>query len=136
MRPIVSFISAAAFLLHMWLGCCAHHAHACEGSACPPHSVEAVDHSHADHDHGVNSPCEQSPTDSPCPAERCDGSQCVFVSVGKTELPQDSTIALLPVLSSTACAGLCTAHAVSVIDTGGLIALPVRIHLFNQVLLT
>lgn len=137
MRPIVSFITAAAFLLHMWLGCCAHHAHADDEANCHQHTRQLAapaDHSHAGHDHEAGE-SQGQPTESPCPADGCDESHCVFLSVGKTDLAKTTTAALLPALASESIAAFFDVPPTKLIDSGGLIGPPIRLHLLNQVLL-
>lgn len=137
MRNIVTLISAAAFLLHFALGCCAHHAHATEGvtvqtdDCCCQHGCN---HSGS----GGNSP-EREPQDtddSDCPGHRCTDSQCVFMAAGKTVVAKDTFTAVLPVCVAerlSQSSNLRPAHGA--IDLWGLIGPPVRTHLFNQVLL-
>jgi len=73
----LNFITATAFLTHMLVGCCWHHAHACEehagASVALNHSTTDCDahgHQHADHsesgDHGEDSSHDD-----------CDGQSCV-----------------------------------------------------------
>jgi hypothetical protein len=136
MRAFVSILTAVAFLLHMWLGCCAHHAHA-EETTCDRH--EAADQ-HADyaHDHpGHETPCQQLPEegDSPCPTEPCSEGECVFLKVGKLEFDGPAAVAHLPAPVSDSLAGLSPAKTREAIDSGGLAAPPVRLHLAHQVLL-
>ena len=129
MRFVISLTTAIAFLAHAILGCCAHHVHAAEETTCSQH--EAVQSGHY---HAAESP-KDSPKDSPCPAERCNGSHCVFMAAGKVELAKVTTVALLPVSTSDSIAHFRDPLGTTVIDTGGLIEPPVRLHLFNQVLL-
>src|SRR6187401_1278380 len=103
MRTIVTLFTAAAFMLHFTLGCCAHHAHAAEGAVCPckiavhdhdghdhdGHDHDGHDHDghdHDGHDHESSEPCDQSPgdSDSPCPGHHCNDGHCVFMAAGKT----------------------------------------------------
>ena len=142
MRTIVTLITAAAFVLHFALGCCAHHAHAAAGAICSHHSNIVVGdrccHDHGGHSHDSPESSDQSPagSDSECPRQHCNDGHCVFMAAGKTVVAKATFVAVLP---------LCIAEPVSVesisslaaaaIDSGGLIALPVRTHLFNQVLL-
>lgn len=135
MRSIVSLITAFAFLLHLWLGCCAHHGHATEGQTCHLHAAEGASHDHAGHDHGTDSSSEDEPGKSPGPAERCEGSPCVFLKAAQSEVAKRAPTAILPVVASDFAASLSAAPSPSLIDTGGGNELPVRLHLFHQVLL-
>ena len=140
MRAIVTLITTAAFVLHFALGCCAHHAHAAEGMVCPDHAkVAAHDqncHDHDGNDHDSQEPCEQSSSDSECPAQHCGSPHCVFMAAGKTVVAKTAFTAVLPpFVAEPASFASLSPLAVAAIDTGGLIALPVRPHLFHRVLL-
>ena len=142
MRTIVTLITAAAFMLHFTLGCCAHHALAAEGTVCSDHAQVAVHdhdcHGHDGHDHESPGSGDQSPCDSKseCPGQHCNDGQCVFMAAGKTVVAKAAFITVLPlcVAEPTSFESI-SSVATAAIDSGGLIALPVRTHLFNQVLL-
>lgn len=143
MRFVVTLITAAAFALHFTLGCCAHHAHADEGTACNDYSIVAV-HSHDGHDHDGHShdspePCDQSPgdSDSPCPGQHCNDGHCVFMAAGKTVVAKAVFMVVLPrcIAEPTSFESISSLATAAIDSGGGLIALPVRTHLFNQVLL-
>ena len=51
MQAITSHLATYLLLIHMVLGCCFHHAHACESECCP--EPAAVSHSCDCHDNGV-----------------------------------------------------------------------------------
>lgn len=133
MKPAITLTTAAAFLLHMLLGCCLHHAHAAQETVCE-HANEAG-HSHAGHDHALETPSDQSHAEAPDSEGHCTGTHCVFLSGGKAPLTKLTTLALLPAFTSEAVATLCAVTSIKFIDTGGLFEPPVRLHLFNQVLL-
>lgn len=135
MRPIVSFITVAAFVLHMWLGCCAHHAHATEETTCHQFVAKLADPSHAGHGHDNESPCDKSQEDSPSPAEGCTGSYCVFLTIAKTELAKLAMVAVLPVPAIDVIAILDVSSSANLVDTEEPIPYPVRLHLLNRVLL-
>jgi hypothetical protein len=140
MRTILTLITAAAFMLHFTLGCCAHHAHAAGGVVCSDSSqAEAHDHECHGHDgHESHGSGDQSPGDSgpECPGQQCDDGQCVFMATGKTVVAKASLVTVLPlVLVEPGLFAADLPHATAAIDSGDLIALPVRTHLFNQVLL-
>ena len=137
MRFIVTLITAAAFTLHFTLGCCAHHAHAAEGTVCSGHA-NVADHHHDGHDHETPGPCDQSPadSDSECPSQHCNDGHCVFMAAGKTVVAKAAFTAVLPLcIAQPASVESISPLAAAAIDSGGRIALPVRTHLFNQVLL-
>jgi hypothetical protein len=142
MRFVVTLITAAAFVLHFTLGCCAHHAHAEEGTACCAHAKVAVHdhdcHDHDGHSHDSPEPSDQSPghSDSECPRQHCNDGHCVFMAAGKTVVAKATFIAVLPLcIAEPASIESISPLAAAAIDSGGGIALPVRTHLFNQVLL-
>ena len=137
MRTVVTLVAAAAFLLHFALGCCAHHAHAAEGV-----KVQTDDcccHHGCNHSGSSDRSHEQEPQDSDdsdCPGHRCTDSQCVFMATGKTVVAKDAFVTALPDCVAVPVALSSNVRPVdSAIDLWSLIALPVRIHLFNQVLL-
>jgi hypothetical protein len=135
MRSLITLITAAAFLLHFALGCCAHHAHAAEGAVCPGHSL-AANHDHDGHNHDSQEPREKSLSDSECPSQNCDDGHCVFMADGKTIEVNDVFAVVAPLFAAALPSlGQISLLATVAIDSGGLIALPVRTHLFNQVLL-
>jgi hypothetical protein len=89
MRQLVSITSLTAFLLHVLLGCCAHHTHAERpgDGALPSVAVghRACQHSHASH---------PAPKEAPhAPGERCQEGDCVFAACSKVELAKDSLLA-------------------------------------------
>ncbi len=130
-------------MLHFTLGCCAHHAHAAEEKVC---SSDANDddchdhdgHGHDGHDHESPESGDPSPgdSDSGCPGSHCDDGDCVFMAAGKTVIAKAVFITVLPLcIAEPASFALISSLAAAVNDAGSLIALPVRTHLLNQVLL-
>ena len=89
MRSVVSLITAGAFLLHLWLGCCGHHAHATEavapstGAKCHHH---CHDKGHASHEDDDTKSSDSDPGDHGCPGKQCDGPQCAFATNAKVSL--------------------------------------------------
>ena len=142
MRTIVTLVAAIAFMLHFALGCCAHHAHAGEGhrsvaqngAAKLAHCCSHDGHHHDGPDQGDE---PQEPlSDSDCPEQHCEEGNCVFMSAGKTVLEKTSFVALLPLFAAeSSVETVLSSLNVAAIDSGGNSGLPVRIHLFNQVLL-
>lgn len=132
MRPFISLVSCVAFLLHMWAGCCSHHAHAAEGNARLQQSKLAAI-SFGERTDVQSLHAELSP-DAPSSGDRCSESQCVSLVAGKVELSKMTMSVLLPV-----CLGQEREHLSALqswdVSAGGVIALPVRLHLYNQVLL-
>ena len=95
-------------------------------------------HDHDGHDHHSPQPSDKAPddSDSKCPGHLCSDGHCVFMAAGKTVVAKSAFIAVLPLfVAEPVSFAVVSPHAVAAIDSGGLIALPVRTHLFNQVLL-
>lgn len=94
MNTLVTLATSTAVLLHMLLGCCAHHAHAMDVTKCVHQPAVASCHS-AGHDHGEGSDGTAHDDSSKAPGvpgERCDGPQCSFIaSFLKVALPDAST---------------------------------------------
>jgi hypothetical protein len=134
MRTLVSLLTSVAFLLHMWLGCCVHHAHAVAESACTAHGEPAAD-SHRDHDPGVGTSGDESSEDSSCPQERCHDGHCVVLSTGKAEIAKDTLVVFLPPPVCGATCGFYGTFSANAIDWAGGKALTTRPHLLFQVLL-
>lgn len=132
MRPFISIVSCAVYLLHMWAGCCLHHEHAAEGKV----GLQQTKIAAVSNGEWINAQThlgESSPV-SPCPGERCSESQCVTVVAGKVALSKVTTDVRLAVSIGQEPQHFSVLQSWE-LDTGGLIALPVRLHLYNQVLL-
>jgi hypothetical protein len=131
MFRIVRCLTAVMLAVHVTVGCCAHHVHACEDQGhCPPGG-------------GGTSPDGQCHAGHSSPAEHahhgphdCQGSKCSFIVTSQTagnafvQLSQVFFVPLLDDLSSLP--GICCGQ--HFLPTGRLL-LPVRLHLANQVLL-
>src|SRR5262249_15015621 len=94
------------FLLHIWLGCCSHHAHASEPTsscASTPHTCHSHgchgSHQHGSHQHRGQQSSHKGPSKN-CPGKRCEGTQCEIASSAKVSLNKAwfSSAALLAVL--------------------------------------
>ena len=133
MRQLISLITTAAFLLHLGLGCGAHHAHAAGATACALPTLPA-DHGHCPgHDHSV--PDSETP-EHPGSHDDCHETHCTFLVAGKTTVVPDTLVtALPPVAFDTVLAQTASSSANWLRDTGDHLRLPVRLHLFHQVLL-
>lgn len=146
MRTIICLTTAFAFVLHIGMGCCSHHAHAAERITCLHHVTAEHDshdlatgghrHSHADHDHETHDHADESkesPTPDSCPAERCQDGKCVFDTINKIELSQLTNFSL-PSLSMSESLGMApVCPLASGFDSGGPLKLPLRLHLLHQV---
>lgn len=149
MKSIVNLVTVAALLLHFTLGCCAHHAHADEVSEFSgPETVVGQDHNC--HCHGTSchssESCDESAcvSDSHCPAQgcpdcpgtHCNDGQCVFMGAGKTLAGKNVPLVSIPLFVVTPIAiKSVSSEIATAIDSQGRVLLPVRPHLFNQVLL-
>jgi hypothetical protein len=134
MADLGRILTAAMFAFHVIVGCCAHHAHACnemdashpshEAEVSVGHSVEGFCLGHlVDHvEHGPND---------------CHGSQCTFVrpthDVVVPSLVQLGHLWVLPSLCHQLGAGEFS-EAQHCFPAGRLL-MPVPLHLANQVLL-
>jgi hypothetical protein len=149
MRTIICLTTALAFVLHIGMGCCSHHAHAAETVTCQHHITAEHDshnvapgghhHSHAGHDHETQDheradESNESPTPDSCPAEQCQDGKCVFDTINKIELSQLTNFSLpsFSVNESLDVASVCP--TASGFDSGGPLKLPLRLHLLHQVL--
>jgi hypothetical protein len=137
MRSIVTFIAVTAFMLHFLWGCCAHHVHANDRAA-SLNLAQAAGHCHGSGGHESPDPCGQLPDDSnsQCPGQHTSDCHCIFMAAGKMSVAKAVFQAALPVADElTSSSELTSSLAAAAIDSGGLIKLPVRIHLFHQVML-
>jgi hypothetical protein len=119
-RSLVSLMTLLAMLLHAWMGCCWHHAHAHPGD-CPEHPglLETVSHSHGsvcphhgDHQHLQNGKEQgeipqtqsQEPNSPRHNHHDCDEGTCQYLAgnILKVPAPADGQGSLdwLPALSS------------------------------------
>jgi hypothetical protein len=126
MRVLCRILIAVTLVVHLTAGCCAHHAHACEGTLRSPHGHTTYDgpclSSDSDHlHHGTND---------------CEGERCSFVSPSRAvsdSLAFSFQTFFTPLLDDQ----------LSPVGFGceempfasGRLLLPVRLHLANQVLL-
>lgn len=138
MRPFVAFLTAVAFLLHLGLGCCAHHTHGSGGTervVPTPQADVATHHGHSHgHDHSVpDSNAPEHPGDS---HSDCHQNHCTFLVTGKTTIVPDTLVtALPPVAHAAVVAQRASSSANWIRDTGDHLQLPVRLHLLKQVML-
>jgi hypothetical protein len=136
MRAAISLITATAFWLHILLGCCAHHAHAVDGSTRAfPFSLaeEVADHGHS---HGHSVPDSDTPQHPRGSHDDCHESHCTFLVTGTTTVVKDPLVAALPAVTFGAVVAQAASSSIHwILDTGDHLRLPVRLHLFNQVLL-
>ena len=129
MRASINLVSVAAFLLHLALGCCAHHVHADQRVV--GHVAHGANRNEIE---STGTPLAQLPGD--CPASKCDVAHCAFLTAGKA-------VAHNPVLPKLfACAAhdpvraALLAHAsFPQLDFNEPPALSVRRHLLHQVFL-
>lgn len=137
MRAAISVITAATFWLHILLGCCAHHAHGAESdiralAAVPIHEPH---HGHS-HGHDHSAPVSETPQHPGGSHDDCHENHCDFLLTGKTTAAVDALVSALPaVAQQTVVSQTAPSWNTWTQDTGDHLRLPVRLHLFNQVLL-
>jgi hypothetical protein len=124
MRSMTTLITTAALLLHITLGCCAHHAHAARGCCNMPVAIHqcAGEELHCGHEHEHSTP---APSDERQPEKSCDELRCYFVAGGKWISPAHLAVHVASI----------NAHSTGDAHTIGPAALRVRAHLAFQVLL-
>ena len=129
MRLFVTLISVAAFLLHITLGCCAHHAHANEHPAndAQPRRISEV---------FENRTASIQETPVHCPGSECEGDFCTFLTAKQNAAPKPEPLKLFAVAANVPLRATMLACASPLrFEYGESPDLPVRRHLFNQVLL-
>lgn len=131
MSRLIRIVTAAVFTAHMMLGCCSHHAHACDGKDCPSSSRGTPTHdSQCPDSHGNGS--DHSQHGSP----DCHGAKCSFVpprsEAGNLfgHFFQMFAAPLFQALSSQA--GIANEQR---FFAAGRLLTPIRLELANQVLL-
>lgn len=129
MARLWRLVTAAFFVTHLMLGCCAHHSHAAEGQSLPlaSHGAVLADGQCIEGHDGPADPSHRGPSD-------CRGGSCSFLRPSPTVA--DSPIHSLPAV----CVPLLHAQSLGKVRaeqqpaTGGAL-LSVRLHLVHQVLL-
>lgn len=128
MSRLLRILTAVVLTVHLMVGCCVHHAHACESERHSP-PIQGFNTPQSDCD---ESPCNESDHGS----QKCEGEKCSFVRSNPilnylhTKPFQGFVIPLLgKTLSLT---GIVSEQ--HFLTTGRLL-LPIRLHLANQVLL-
>lgn len=91
MRSILTHIAIVSLLLHITLGCCAHHGHAASMLDSNEHdAVTGHVHQHA----AEEEPCSSDQDRERCPSDHCDELQCSFLRVAKTSPPKSVALDL------------------------------------------
>ena len=89
MRSILTHIAIVSLLLHITLGCCAHHAHAASGFDGDDHEATANHvHQHA----AEEEPCSSDQDRERCPSDHCDELQCSFLRVAKSSPTKSASL--------------------------------------------
>lgn len=130
MAGLWRMVIAVMFAFHLTVGCCAHHAHACEGFA---HSPAGADHSGHGGGSESTSGCRDHGQHGP---HDCQGDQCSVVLRSQA----DSASFCLPlqvafVLLAGEQPSRIGFQAEQLSLASSRLLLPVRLHLANQVLL-
>ena len=128
MSRLLRILTAVVLTVHLMVGCCVHHAHACESEGHSP-PIQGLNAPHSDCD---DSPCNGSDHGP----QKCDGQKCSFVRsspILNYLLTKPFQGFVIPLLGKTlSLAGIVSEQ--HFLTTGRLL-LPVRLHLANQVLL-
>ena len=138
MRPFVSFLTAVTFVLHLGLGCCAHHTHGSGGNerAIPTPPADVVTHHGHSHGHDHSVPDSNAPEHPGDSHSDCHQNHCTFLVTGKTTIVPDTLVAaLLAATPDAVVAQISSSSANWIRDTGDHLQLPVRLHLLKQVML-
>jgi hypothetical protein len=128
MAALCRILTAATLVVHLIVGCCSHHAHACDGGDC---SLQF--HSDALHEGHVPESCDDH---SHHGANDCRGAKCTFDCSSRPigslfVLPCHAFLAVVP---DGAAKPIVSGDERCFFSSGRLL-LPVRLHLANQVLL-
>jgi hypothetical protein len=131
MAVLLRIAAAAIFVVHLTVGCCAHHGHACDGQgqssptqgpAAPDSQCPDGSRGHADHSHHGPQDCQGNPCSvvlsSPTVSDRIGQPSQAFVAPSVCDLSSLLGISFEQRFFPT-----------------GRLSLPVRLHLANQVLL-
>jgi len=122
-------LTAVMLVTHLLVGCCAHHAHACEGYPASGQDPAASHGECPDGQHHPSDHADHGPYD-------CLVSPCSFITSDRTagdSFPDGLQAVTMPLPEEAASLrGVLSGQRFS--PTGRL-ALPVRLHLANQVLL-
>lgn len=135
MRNLVTLISTASLMIHVIFGCCTHHVHGSE----QPRLVALLTESHechSHHHHGSEVPDSSTPADSPCSESQCGVLDCVFTCSAKSNQQQNTQWEILDLATFISPGELIEGPSQTLrIRVDGPIQPPVRLHLFNQILL-
>jgi len=132
MSRLFRILTAVVFAVHLMVGCCAHHAHACDSQDQSPPAQGAVT---------TDGQCHESPDSGegaghPHGPQDCQGDKCSFVLPSQ---PANNSFvqplqAFVIVLLTDQSFFVGTGSEQCFFATGWLL-LPVRLHLANQVML-
>jgi hypothetical protein len=134
MRNGCRIFTAAVFMVHLMVGCCAHHAHACQGDGHGPHGAGAA-------------PMDACAGTSGCMishvhhgAHGCQGASCSFIHspngfhLGKPSF-QFNPIAVVPLTEGESSLFDVSLTPRVFFDPAARFLPPVRLHLLHQMLL-
>lgn len=140
MRPIATAITLATFCLHVFVGCCAHHAHAseltscCEGVSVASHEIT---HEHECDGHVLGSAQDCTTQAANDAHQGCHDVACSFGLSSKSELTGSELAVAITILANgcsdtteLTATGLST---VASVENDSVPPLP--LYLFHQVLL-
>jgi hypothetical protein len=120
-------------MLHLWMGCCAHHDHSARIADC--HAlIAACAHPCGNHEQEPHDgPCQPVNSDSSPSSPSCDASECVFLKASPLEIAGLAISELLPLPVSDL--PLTALAATGFVETSAPPAPGVRLHLAHQVFL-
>jgi hypothetical protein len=131
MHRLIRVLTAATLAVHLMVGCCAHHAHACDGAVHSPaaQATATVDGQCAHSSDGGADHTNHGP-------QNCQEGKCLCVasisSSGNT-VAQSSLASVTPLLDGQD--SRIATDSERHFSTAGWHPLPVRLHLANQVML-
>lgn len=131
MIRLFRILTAVVLMAHLLLGCCVHHAHACDDMRhSPPIRGSAFFETHCSED------CDKDTDHSNPGSQRCQGEKCSFVRpspVANDSPTQPLSVFIVPLIEGTISPkGIGSEQRFS---ASGRIPMPLRLHLLNQVLL-
>ena len=129
--------TAAIFSIHALIGCCWHHAHACEaGRATEAYVAHAEHDGHSPHGDLTAATFHGGPCDDSQHEHGCQGDRCFFVRAKAVQLPPlPSACVLLADINLQQAAPIHDETGRDLPSQGGWPGASLRPHLLHQVLL-
>ncbi len=136
MSGLLNNLTAAILVVHLLVGCCAHHAHDCR-QACDARHAQGMGHDAGAPCDGHSSGEPGQTTDHHHGSDECQGGKCSYLRTANDTLAkaflQPRLTHVTPILADdSALVGVFSEQPAL---ASGRLLLPVRLHLANQVLL-